>query len=199
YRQYERERFKGYKPVEKIISKQSYQTHCVIGNEAYSMDDDKKTGMILLNNLLGGMGMNSRLNLAIREKYGFCYNIESNYTPFTDTGIIAIYLGTDNEYIEKSIHLVYKELAKLRDMKLGQQQLRKAKLQIIGQLAILQEVNVNEMLSIGKSYLYYNRVDTIEEIYKKIETITSEDLYEIANEVFNPNKMSMLIFKSIEK
>lgn len=193
---FKRKPFNNYKPILKTINKSTYQTHCVLGNIAYDIRDNKRTGLTLLNNILGGTGMNSRLNLAIREKYGFCYNLESNYTPFTDTGIIAIYFGTDNEYLDKTIRLVNKELEKLREIKLGISQFKKAKMQMIGQLAIMQEANVNEMISIGKSYLYFNKVDTIEEIYAKLNDINVIHLQEIANDIFEPNKMSMLIFKS---
>ena len=155
----------------------------------------KKTAMILLNNILGGPGMNSRLNLAIREKYGFTYSIESNYTPYSDTGIFSIYLASDNDKINKSINLTKKELVKFCQKPLGTLQLKKAKQQLIGQIAIAQESEVNLMLAMGKSMLLYNKVDTFESVKNKIEAINSNQLFEVANEVFNLDKLSCLIYK----
>ena len=156
----------------------------------------KKNILILLCNILGGPGLNSRLNLAIREKYGFCYNIESAYTSYSDTGIFSIYLGTAKGFVDKTLELVYKELQKLREQKLGILQLKRAKQQITGQIAIANESNANELLTIGKTFLNHDRVDTIEQVYKKVETITAEDLMEVANEIFAPEKLSMLVYKA---
>lgn len=195
-RQYERVPINGYSPTSRVLNKKTYQTHCLIGNRAYSHHEDKKNILILLCNILGGPGLNSRLNLAIREKYGFCYNIESAYTSYSDTGIFSIYLGTDKGYVDKTIDLVYKELGKLRDQKLGVLQLKRAKQQILGQIAIANESNANEMLSIGKTYLNYGKVDSMEMVYKKVESISSNDLIEVANEVFSPDQLSMLIYKA---
>ena len=195
-RNWKREKFKGYKPFYKIVLKPIYQSHCIIGNVAYNALDKRRLPLILLNNILGGPGMSSRLSMNIREKYGFCYNIESNYQPFTDTGIFAIYFGTDQENIEKTNSLVLKELEKLKNTKLGKLQIHRAKLQLIGQLAISYEQGMNEMLSIGKSFLIYNKVETIEEINAKIEKITTEQLLDTANEIFDSVQLSSLIFKS---
>jgi predicted Zn-dependent peptidase len=191
-----RRKFRTYKPFTKIVTKNNFQAHCVIGTIAYDVRDERRTALTLLNNILGGPGMNSRLGLAIREKYGFCYNLESSYNPFTDSGIFLVYLGTDNEHLEKSIHLAYKELAKLKTERLGILQLKRAKLQLQGQIAIAQESNLNEMLSIGKSYLLFNKVDLIEDIYKKIDSVTAEELIEIARDIFATEKMSTLIYKA---
>ena len=139
----------------------------MIGNEAFSANHPSKTAMILLNNILGGPGLNSRLNLGIREKYGFTYHIESHYTPYSDTGIFNIYLASERDKIQKCIKLVKKELRKLRDQPLGPQQLKKSKQQLIGQIAIGQESDVNMMLSLGKSLLLYNKVDTFDEVKNK--------------------------------
>ena len=186
--------FENYHPIQKEIKKDVYQTHSVIGNIAYSTHHKYKTGFILLNNILGGPAMNSRLNIGIREKYGFAYNIESSYTAFSDIGLFYIYLGTDQKYIDKSIKLVHKELKLLRDKKLSSSQLQKAKQQIIGQITLSEENNCNVMLGMGKSMLLYNKVDALKKIYKKINAITEEELQEIANEVFDKKQLSSLIF-----
>lgn len=195
-RTWKRKKFTKYKAFNTIVSKPIHQSHCIIGNVAYNMHNDRRAALVLLNNILGGPGMNSRLSMNIRERYGFCYNIESNYSPFTDTGIFEIYFGTDQENIEKTYSLVLKELEKLRNDKLGILQMQRAKLQLIGQLAISYEMGLNEMLSIGKSYLVFDKVDSIEEINKKIDAITAEQVIETANEIFATKKLSTLIFKS---
>ncbi|MFH0866450.1 MAG: pitrilysin family protein [Bacteroidota bacterium] len=195
-RQWNRKHFRNYKPFEKIIKKPVHQIHCIIGNIAYSNQDKMKNPMILLNNILGGQGMNSRLSMNIREKFGICYNIDSSYNPYSDTGSFGIYMGTEEQYIEKVISLVHKELAKLRDNKAGTLQFKYAKQQLIGQLAISYDHNLNEMLSMGKSFLVYKKVDSLEDINRKIENITAMQLMEAANEIFETKKLSTLIFRA---
>ena len=187
--------FSNYKKEERVITRKGFQAHCILGAEAYGINHSKKTALILLNNILGGPGMNSRLNLAIREKYGFTYSIESNYTPYSDTGIFSIYLASDNDKIQRSIKLTKKELTKFCEKPLGTLQLKKAKQQLIGQIAIGQESEVNLMLAMGKSMLLYNKVDTFESVKNKIEAIKSEQLLEVANEMFNLDNLSSLIYK----
>lgn len=176
--------------------KDTYQTHAIIGNRAFNYHHANFTAMVLLNNLLGGPGMNNRLSLNIREKYGFAYNIESWYAPYSDTGIFGIYLGTHKGTIDKSMALVLKELKKLRENKLGSIQLSKAKKQLIGQIALSQENNLAMTLALGKSYLNYNRIDTLNDVYKKVEAISADQLRDISNQVFNPNLLSQLIYKA---
>jgi predicted Zn-dependent peptidase len=187
--------FTNYKPVVEQFDKDSYLTHLMIGNHAYPRIHPRKSGLILLNNLLGGSALNTRLNLAIREKYGIGYTIESVYQPYSDTGVFAIYLGIDKKQLEKSIFLVKKELKKLREVKLGEIQLHRLKRQTIGQLAIGYESRLNEMLGIAKSHLYRSNVRTIEEIIEEIEKVSVEDLLDIANEIFIEKNLSTLIFK----
>lgn len=176
------------------ISKDTHQAHCLIGSPGYSYLNDKRLVLHLINNLLGGPGMNSRLNLALREKRGYAYNVESNYTTYTDTGIVAIYFGTDRRNLNKCINIILKELARLRNKPLGPVQLSKAKKQLIGQIALSSENNENQMLSIGKSLLVYNKVDSLEIIRKKIEAITARQIMEVANEIFQPDHLSQLRF-----
>ena len=190
-----RQPFNAYQPSQKVVKRRNHQAHCVLGGPAFQSYDERKTGLILLNNLLGGPGLNSRLNMAVREKHGFCYNIESHYLPYSDSGIFSIYFGTDHDYIDKTLTLIRKELNRFRQQKLGLLQLKRAKQQLIGQVAISFESNLVEMLSMGKSILLYDKVDTIEEINQKIEAVRATDLLEVANEVFDPEKLSMLTFK----
>ena len=140
--------------------------------------------------------MNSRLNMTIREKYGYAYSVESSYTSYTNTGIFSIYLGTDQKYINKSIALTLKELKKLREIRFSSIQLHRAKVQLLGQIALSEENNTNIMLGIGKSLLNYGKVDSLEEVYEKINLITANDLLEISNEVFNEQQLSTLIYQS---
>lgn len=187
--------FKNYQKKQLIVPRKGYQSHCLIGRDAYDINHPHKTTLILLNNILGGPGMNSRLNLAVREKYGFTYSIESNYTPYSDTGIFSIYLASDKNDLDHSIRLAKKEMTKLVDHPLGEKQLKKAKRQLIGQLAISQENDTHLMLSMGKSLLFYNKVNTFEEVEEKIDSITSQELVEVANDMFNEDKLSYLIYK----
>jgi predicted Zn-dependent peptidase len=189
-----RQPFEHYVPEHIEMKKRTYQAHCIMGNVAYSYKHDNRLGMHLLNNLLGGPGLSSRLNMTLREKNGYSYNTESNYTTYTDTGTFAVYFGTDKHNLEKSMQLVLKEFAKLRDKKLGTAQLAKAKRQLIGQIAISSENYENHMLSIGKGFLIYDRVDSFHETIKKIEHISADHLLEISNEVLNESKMSYLIY-----
>ena len=119
-----------YKPSSVIKKKDTYQNHCIIGNLAYNLKDKRRMGMYLLNNILGGQGMNSRLNLSLREKNGLAYNVESSYNAYSDTGVFLIYFGTDSQYLERSISITMAEMKKLRESKLGVIQLSKAKKQI---------------------------------------------------------------------
>ncbi len=188
--------FEKYTPFQKKIAHSGFQTHAKLGSIAFEAKSNKKTSMILLNNILGGPGMNSRLNLSIREKYGLTYSIESHFTPYSDAGIFSIYLASDKENIKKCISLVKKELALFCNKSLGPQQLKKGKLQLIGQIAIGQESEVNLMLSIAKSILLYNKLDSFEEIKNKINTVSSQSIQETAIEVFEPSRLSSLIYNT---
>lgn len=189
-----RQKFTGYVPVEQRFKKSTYQTHCIIGNIAYKIKNKNRITLFLLNNILGGPGLNSRLNLSLREKYGYAYNIESFYTPYTDTGLIGIYFGTDKDNLQKSLRIVKKELDKLKTQKLGKLQLHKAKRQLIGQLAIAAESYSNLMLNIGKSHMIFGQVDTLDETNRKIELISSEKIMEVANEIFDQKQLSILTY-----
>ncbi len=183
-----------YKP--KIISKNiaQHQSHCLIGTRAYGAKDRKARSLILLNNILGGPGLNSRLNLGIREKYGYTYSIESNYHLYSDTGIFSIYFGTDKRHLEKVKNLIYKECNKFVNQALTERQLNKAKRQLLGQFYISQENNCSLMLSMAKSLSVHSEVDTVNQVRDKIEGITAEDLQTIAQSIFNKDQFSILEF-----
>ena len=194
-RQNERMRFSNYVPATREVVKDTFQSHCLMGNIAYDVMHPRRIAMVLLNNLAGGQAMNSRLNMALRERKGMAYNIESGYTAYTDTGLFNVYFGTDHENLEKATTLVLKEFRLLREKKLGVLQLSKARKQLMGQIAISAENREDLMLSIGKSYLLFNKVDSIQTIFKKIEAITPFQLMEVSNEVLDVNQMSRLVYK----
>ncbi len=166
------------------------------GNLAYSLHDDRKTALQLLNNILGGPGLTARLNMSVREKHGFCYHIESMYQPYTDSGAWSIYFGTDPGYVNKTLHLVYKELHRLRQNKLGSLQIKRAKNQLCGQVSMAHESNLTEMLHIGKQLLHLGKAESLEAINNRIQAVTAGEILEAANEVLDTTRMSSLIFQS---
>jgi predicted Zn-dependent peptidase len=188
--------FDDYVPFNLVLPRQTYQAHCMLGNIAYDRKDGRRFTLYLVNNLLGGPAMNSRLNLAVRERHGYAYNIESVYLPYTDTGIFSIYLGTDNGNLEKSINLVYKELGLLCSKRMGGLQLSQAKKQLIGQIEIANESNLNYLLAAGKAFLHDQKLEEPDVIRKQIEAVTADQVMEVAKEIFEPAKMSRLIFRN---
>lgn len=189
-----REEFRIYKPSDIEIEMDTHQVHYIAGGIGYSSADERRTPLHLMNNYLGGPAMNSLLNLEVREKHGIAYNIESSYQPYSDTGVFEIYLGTDKKMFEKSKKLVDKQLKKLRDNKLGVNQLQTAKNQVLGQIALAQESGVGTMMGLGTSYLFYDRVDTLAEVFARINKVTAEDVLGVANEVLNTSKFSSITY-----
>ena len=186
---------KLYNPENHIETKNTFQAHCVVGMPVFGFKDNRRITLHLLNNILGGPGMNSRLNMSLRERHGCTYNIESSYTPYTETGAFSVYFGTDKENLEKSIMLAHKEFDLLKTQRLGDIQLSKAKKQLMGQLAIASESNENQMINMGKSCLVFEKVDSIEEIYNQIELVTASQILEVANIVLYEKDLSRVIYK----
>ena len=182
-------------PVQKKVEKELHQAHVMIGSRGYGLHNNKRTGLYLLNNLLGGPGMNSRLNLSLREKQGLVYSIDSGITSYSDTGVFNIYFGCDPESLEKCLRSTYRELKKLRNKSLTFYQLHAAAKQLKGQMGVASDHKENVALAMGKSFLHYNRYDSLQESYKKIEALTSGQLLEIANEVFDEEMLFRLIFE----
>jgi len=182
-------------PETKEVVKDTYQSHVIIGNVAYDLNSDKRIGLHLMNNILGGPGSNSRLNMSLREKNGIAYNVESSYNPYFNTGVFSIYFGTDVENLNRSMRIIERELNLLKTKKLGSLQLHKAQRQLKGQMTISAENKENLMISLGKSFLLYNKVDSLESVYEKISSITSSDLMDIANEILDKSQLSTLIYK----
>ncbi|MEI7663233.1 MAG: pitrilysin family protein, partial [Bacteroidota bacterium] len=190
----DRQVFNDYQTLQKDQKKHVSQLHCIVGAPAFPFSHELRIPLALLNNMLGGPVMNSRLSLALRERSGLTYHNESNYTTFSDAGIIHIYFGTDPVHYEKALSIVHQELRRLRDEKLRPVQLHTIQKQIIGQLAIAQESNLSAMLAIGKSYLLQNRFDPVESVIDRIQSTTSGELLEIANFIFDEKKLSRLTY-----
>lgn len=174
--------------------RETHQTHTILGARAYNICNPKKMPLSLLNNYLGGPGLNSILNLEIRERNGIAYNIESSYQPFTDNGYWQVYLGTDANQLDKSIKLVRGILKRMRNKKLGILQLHLAKKQYLGQMALSQESALNSMMTLGKSLLLFDKIEPDEVFYKRINTISDSDILEVANEIFIDDQLSTLIY-----
>lgn len=192
----ERNRIKPelYIPQTKTIHRDTHQAHVMIGCRSYDTHDKKRTALYLLNNILGGPGMNSRLNVALRERSGLVYNVEANLTSYTDTGLFSIYFGTDQKDVKRCIRLVHKELKRLREKPLSSTQLTTAQKQIIGQIGVAADNFENNALNMAKTYLHYNKYEEPQEVYKRIQSLTPQDLWEVANEMFCEENLSTLIY-----
>jgi len=173
----------------------TFQKHCLMIGEAYALPDQKRLGLYLLNNILGGPGMNSRLNMALRERRGYSYSAESHYAPYSDTGAMMIYFSCDAERFSKSLQVTREEIRKLRTRMISDSRLAHARKQLVGQLAISYENNEHLMLTTGKRYLVFEKVDSLETIRRNLEEISPADLREIANEILNSNMLNTLIFE----
>ncbi len=187
-----RKPFKSYQPNEKSLSRTVKQSRCALGRTAFTIKDPRRSTFYLLTNILGGGGLNSRLNLSLREKYGFVYSIGAHFVPFTDTGLFVISFGTEPSQLTRSIGLVKEELRKLREEKLGVRQLSSAKEQIMGQVAMAEESNISFMMMMGRSLLDINRIPPVEEIFEKIKDTTADQLRDMAAEVFDESQLSCL-------
>ena len=185
----------NYQHFNTTLNKHTHQVHLLAGCPAPTIYDEKKNAFTLLNNILGGPAMNSRLNVSVRENQGFCYTIESQYVPFSDAGLFYIYAGVDSDAAERSTQLILQELRRLRENKLSPQQLHAAQTQLIGQMAIANDSGLNEMQSIGKAYLNFDHVDTLEEMNRDILAITPEEMQAVAQEIFAEDNFSFLYYR----
>jgi predicted Zn-dependent peptidase len=182
-------------PRKLILDRPINQVHYMLGSKGYSMHDPKKTGLMVLNNMLGGIGMSSRLNLEIREKHGIAYTIESNYTTYSDTGIFSVYFGTETDKMQQAYKLVLKEFKKLRDKKLSANQLKQSKNKFIGQIALGEENRIALIIAMAKNIIDYGDVETLPKIYERINNVTADDIWNISNEILDPNNLNSLIFQ----
>ena len=176
-------------------SKDTCQTHCLVGNRAYQLVHPDRVALVLLNNILGGPNMSSRLNLSIRERNGLAYNIESNLTSYIDTGVWSIYFGCDPKNAKRCLQLIDKELERLRTQLLEPRQLQTAKSQLEGQLLIANENKENLILAMAKSFLQQNYCLSDQEIHERIVAVTAEKLHDVAADLFQKEELTQLIFE----
>ncbi len=188
-----------YTPQNKIIYKDNAQSHVIIGQPAFSLTDTRRLPFFMLTNLLGGAGMNSKLNLAIREKNALVYTIDAGYTPYVDSGFFGIYFGAEQSQISKVKSLIFKELKKLKEVNLSPKQLQNTKDQLMGQMAISEESNISFMLMMAKSLLDLNKIEELGDIFLKINLVTSQMLRDLANEMYQENDLSTLEYLQKEK
>lgn len=184
----------AYVPRIQQIAKETHQNHVMIGARAYDAHNGKRTALYLLNNMLGGPGMNSRLNLALRERRGLVYNVEANLTSYTDTGTFCIYFGCDADDRELCMDLVHRELKQLREQKLSPARLAAAKKQLIGQIGVASDNNENIALGMAKMFLHYNRFELPQAVCRRVDALTAEQLLDVAGEMFAPGYLSTLIY-----
>ena len=177
------------------IEKSTHQAHVMMGCQAYAYNDPRRMALYLLNNILGGPGMNARLNLSLRERHGLVYTVESTMVTYGDTGVWSIYFGCDHHDVNRCRRLVRHELDRLMQKPLSQRQLMIAKRQLKGQLAIACDNREQFALDFGRSYLHHGHERDLNALYRRIDALTAEELQTIACELFAPDHMTTLIFK----
>lgn len=182
-------------PYERTIKKDTHQAHIMMGARAYGGTHEKHLALFLANNMLGGPGLSSRLNIALREKRGLVYTVESTLTTYTDTGVWAIYFGCDHHDVNRCKRLVKKELQRLCDAPLSAQTLNAAKRQIIGQIALSYDNFESVAIGMGKRMLHYNRTQTKDELIARIQALTAEQVWDAAKEIFNPENLTILEYR----
>ena len=178
-----------------VMEKHTHQAHVMIGTRAYDVHDDRRMPLYLLNNILGGPGMNAKLNLALREHNGLVYTVESTMVAYGDTGTWSIYFGCDEHDVKRCLRLVRKELDKLMEKPLTDTQLRTAKKQIKGQIGVACDNRENFALDFGKSFLHYGWEKNIDSLYEQVDEITAQQIQQVAKELFDENHLTTLIFK----
>lgn len=173
----------------------SHQAHVMLGTRSYDIHHPLRIPLYLLNNILGGPSMNARLNLALRERNGLVYTVESTMVSYSDTGMWSIYFGCDPHDVRKCLRLVRRELDKVMQKPLSDNALQKAKQQLKGQIAIACDNREQFALDFGKSFLHYGWEKNVEKLFDSIDKVTVDDVQKVANELFAADKLSTLIFK----
>ena len=178
-----------------VMEKHTHQAHVMIGTQAYDVHDDRRMPLYLLNNILGGPGMNAKLNLALREHNGLVYTVESTMVAYGDTGTWSIYFGCDEHDVKRCLRLVRKELNKFMEKPLSDAQLRAAKKQIKGQIGVACDNRENFALDFGKSFLHYGWEKNVDRLYEQVDAITAQQMQAVAQELFDEHRLTTLIFK----
>ena len=178
-----------------VMQKNTHQAHVMIGTRAYDVNDDRRMPLYLLNNMLGGPGMNAKLNLALREHNGLVYTVESTMVSYGDTGTWSIYFGCDEHDVKRCLRLVRKELDKFMQKPLSDAQLKAAKKQIKGQIGVACDNRENFALDFGKSFLHYGWEKNVDRLYEQVDEITAAQIQAVAQELFDKDRLTTLIFK----
>lgn len=178
-----------------VMQKNTHQAHVMIGTRAYDVNDSRRMPLYLLNNMLGGPGMNAKLNLALREHNGLVYTVESTMVAYGDTGIWSIYFGCDEHDVKRCLRLIRKELDKFMQKPLSEAQLKAAKKQIKGQVGVACDNRENFALDFGKSFLHYGWEKNVDRLYKQVDEITAEQIQAVAQELFDKDRLTTLIFR----
>lgn len=178
-----------------VMQKNTHQAHVMIGTRAYDVNDSRRMPLYLLNNMLGGPGMNAKLNLALREHNGLVYTVESTMAAYGDTGIWSIYFGCDEHDVKRCLRLVRKELDKFMQKPLSEAQLKAAKKQIKGQVGVACDNRENFALDFGKSFLHYGWEKNVDRLYEQVDEITAEQIQAVAQELFDKDRLTTLIFR----
>ena len=194
-----RKRFQVYSQEEKILQREVKQSRCGIGRDAYPLLHENRIPFYVMSNIIGGPGMNSRLSLSVREKHGLVYSIDANYLAYSDTGMFAIYFGTEPKQVSKCMKLINREMEKLRHRRLSPSELASAKEQIKGQLALSEENNLGLMIMMGRAIIDHDRVPPLKEVFEKIDNVSSLTLQSVANEMFDESKLSYLFMEPVTK
>jgi predicted Zn-dependent peptidase len=194
-----RKRFQAYRQEEKILQREVKQSRCGIGRDAYPLLHENRIPFYVMSNIIGGPGMNSRLSLSVREKHGLVYAIDANYMAYSDTGMFAIYFGTEPKQVSKCMKLINREMEKLRHKRLSPSELASAKEQIKGQLALSEENNLGLMIMMGRAIIDHDRVPPLKEVFEKIDNVSSLSLQSVANEMFDETKLSYLFMEPLNK
>ena len=184
-----------YRMQKRVITKGTHQAHVMIGNRAYSVHDDRRMALYLLNNILGGPAMNARLNMSLRERNGLVYTVESSMTSYSDTGVWCVYFGCDPHDVEKCERLVTKELQRVIDKPLTTTQLNAAKRQIKGQIAVACDNRESFAIDFGRCFLHYGREKDITSLFKRIDALTASQIQKVAQEIFDPELLTRLVIK----
>lgn len=178
-----------------LLEKNTHQAHVMLGTRAYRYDDPRRMTLYLLNNIIGGPGMNARLNLSLRERHGLVYTVESSMAAYSDTGVWCVYFGCDHHDINRCLRLVRKELDRVMLRPLSASQLMAAKRQLKGQLAIACDNREQFALDFGRNFLHHGHERDIDMLFSKIDAVTAEDIQQVAEELFTADNLTTLIIK----
>ena len=179
--------------VLQLPSEHHHQAHVMLGSRTFGYEDPRRMALYLLNNLLGGPSMNARLNLSLREREGLVYTVESSMASYSDTGCWSVYFGCDHHDVKRCLHLVNKELDRLMQSPLSDRQLSAAKRQLKGQIAIACDNREQYALDFAKHFLHYGHERSIDQLMQQIDALTAPQLQDVAQHVFDPERMQQLI------